>query len=52
MTKNATETDERRGARPEDDAGTFDRSFKYAVVVYAVVEFVAIALALYYRFAR
>ena len=41
-----------RRATREEDAGTFDRSFKYAVVVYAAVEFVAIALALYYKFAR
>ena len=35
-----------------EDAGTFDRSFKYAVIVYAVVEFFAIALLLYYKLAR
>ncbi len=35
-----------------EDAGTFDRSFKYAVIVYAAAEFVAIALVLYYKFAR
>ena len=40
------------GARPDGDAGTFDRSFKYAVIIYAVVEFFAIALALWYKFAR
>jgi len=34
------------------DAGTFDRSFRYAIIIYAVVEFVAIALVLYYKFAR
>ena len=46
-------TDDRRGdAPPDGDAGTFDPSFKYAVIVYAVVEFFAIALALWYRFAR
>jgi hypothetical protein len=36
----------------QGDAGTFDRSFKYAVIVYAVVEFIAIALLLYYKKAR
>ena len=41
-----------RGAEAEGDAGTFDRSFKYAVVVYAVVEFIAIALVLYYKLTR
>ena len=34
------------------EAGTFDRSFRVAVVVYAVVEFFAIALLLYYKLAR
>ena len=40
------------GACPDGDSGTFDRSFKYAVIIYAVVEFFAIALALWYKFAR
>jgi hypothetical protein len=45
--------DARGGAPPPaEDAGTFDRSFKYAVIIYAVVEFVAIALAVWYKFAR
>jgi hypothetical protein len=44
-------TKDEREARDED-AGTFDRSFKYAVIVYAVVEFFAIALVLYYKLAR
>jgi hypothetical protein len=35
------------GEPPDEDAGTFDRSFKYAVI-----EFVAIALALYYNATR
>ena len=34
------------------DAGNFDRSFKYAVIAYAVVEFFAIALLLCYKLAR
>jgi hypothetical protein len=42
----------RAGAKPDEDAGTFDRSFKYAVILYAVVEFVAIALVIYYKLAR
>lgn len=44
--------DERARVAPEEDAGTFDRSFKYAVIIYAVVEFFAIALLLYYKLAR
>ncbi|MET0647368.1 MAG: hypothetical protein ABW208_12155 [Pyrinomonadaceae bacterium] len=44
--------DERAGATPDEDAGTFDRSFKYAVIIYAVVEFIAIALVVYYTLAR
>ena len=47
MTKERRE----RVARNED-AGTFDRSFKYAVIIYAVVELFAIALLLYYKLAR
>jgi hypothetical protein len=49
-TKDRRDTD--RGAPPDEDAGTFDRSFKYAVIVYAVVEFFAIALALWYKATR
>jgi hypothetical protein len=44
--------DERGGVAPGEEAGTADRGFKYAVVVYAVVEFFAIALVLYYKLAR
>lgn len=47
-----TKDDARAGAPPAEDAGTFDRSFRYAVIIYAVAEFVAIALALWYKFAR
>ena len=42
----------RAGARAGGDAGTFERSFKYAVIAYAVAEFVAIALLLYHKAAR
>ena len=46
-------TNGRGGVTPAgEDAGTFDRSFKYGVIVYAVVEFFAIALVLYYEAAR
>ena len=45
-------TNEQGGTPPDEDAGTFDRSFKYAVIIYAVVEFIAIALALWYGATR
>ena len=56
-TANVMKTKTPTGAPREDDAGTvdagtFDRSFRYAIIIYAVVEFVAIALALWYKFAR
>jgi hypothetical protein len=44
--------DSRERVAHDADAGTFDRSFKYAVIIYAVVEFFAIALLLYYKLAR
>ena len=44
--------EQRGGVAPDEDAGTFDRSFKYAVIIYAVVEFFAIALVIYYKLAR
>ena len=47
MTKN-----KHGGEGPDEDASTFDRRFKYAVIAYVVVEFFAIALALYYKAAR
>ncbi len=37
---------------PVEDAGTFDRSFKYALIAYAVIEFIAIALIVYYQATR
>ena len=49
---NAMKKNGRGAATPDEDAGTFDRSFKYAVIIYAVVEFFAIALVLYYKLAR
>jgi hypothetical protein len=49
---NAPTEDEEQGAAPREESGAFDRSFKYAVIVYAVVEFFAIALVLYYKLAR
>jgi hypothetical protein len=51
--RNDVETDEAGADAPTDvDAGTFERSFKYAVIIYAVVEFFAIALLLWYKAAR
>jgi hypothetical protein len=56
MVTNVMETNDRRdthgGVPPDEDAGTFDRSFKYAIIVYAVAEFFAIALLLWYKCAR
>ncbi len=53
MNSKAMTKDVRKGRGPEEeDAGTFDRSFRAAVIVYAVVEFFAIALLLYYKLAR
>ncbi|HEX8500568.1 MAG TPA: hypothetical protein VF659_08260 [Pyrinomonadaceae bacterium] len=40
------------GAPPDEDARAFDRRFKYAVIIYAVVESAAIALLLYHEAAR
>ncbi len=39
------------GGRVEG-ASAFGRTFKYALVAYAVVEFVALALFVYYRITR
>ena len=52
QSQNVKKKNESAGATPDEDAGTFDRNFKYAVIIYAVVEFVAIALVLYYKLAR
>ena len=49
---NVMKKNEREVETPGGDAGTFDRSFRYAVIIYAVVEFFAIALVLYYKLAR
>lgn len=40
------------GSPPAEDSKAFDRQFRYALIAYAVVEFFAIALALYYQAAR
>jgi hypothetical protein len=48
----ATRKGEAMRAARDEDAGTFDRSFRVAVVVYAVAEFFAVALLLYYKLAR
>ncbi len=51
-TRNVLAKERRERVTNDEDAGNFDRSFKYAVIVYAVVEFFAIALLLYYKLAR
>ena len=43
-----TKVDEGRA----EGASDFDRTFKYALVIYAVVEFVAVALFVYYKVTR
>ena len=35
-----------------DEASAFGRGFKYALFVYAFVEFVAVALVVYYKVTR
>lgn len=54
MTRSPKVKEKGSGARAADGegAGTSERSFKYAVIVYAVAEFFAIALLLYYKLAR
>ncbi|HEY0173759.1 MAG TPA: hypothetical protein VGB98_22285 [Pyrinomonadaceae bacterium] len=52
MKTDRQETDEQGGEPPGEGAGTFDRSFKYALIAYAVVEFIAIALVVYYQATR
>jgi len=47
MTKNG-----HGGEGSDEDAGTFDRSFKYALIAYAVAEFIAIALFVYHKVTR
>ena len=49
---NVMKEDARGAATAGENAGTSDRSFKYAVIIYAVVEFFAIALVFYYKLAR
>ena len=48
----ALKKDECAAAAPGEGSGASDRSFRYAVIVYALVEFFAIALLLYYKLAR
>jgi hypothetical protein len=37
---------------PVEDLNTFNRRFKYALIACAVVEFIAIALVVYYKTMR
>lgn len=34
----------------EEDSNAFKRRFKYAVYAYAIIEFVALAIVVYYKF--
>jgi hypothetical protein len=52
MKTDRRKNDEQADAPPDEGAGTFDRSFKYAVIAYAVIEFIAIALVVYYQATR
>jgi hypothetical protein len=52
MQTDRRQPDEQRDAPREEDAGSFDRSFKYALIAYAVIEFIAIALVVYYQMTR
>lgn len=52
MQTDGRKPDERADAPPEEGAGTFDRSFRYAVIAYAIIEFIAIALVVYYQATR
>ena len=44
--------EKRERVTQDEEAGTSDRSFRMAVIIYAAVEFFAIALLLYYKLAR
>ena len=41
-----------RGESPAEDSAAFNRRFKYAVIAYAIIEFIAIAVVVYYKAAR
>jgi hypothetical protein len=36
----------------DEDSAAFNRRFKYAVIAYAVIEFIAIVFAVYYKVTR
>lgn len=36
----------------DEEAASYDRRFKYAVIAFAVIEFIVIALTVYYKLAR
>lgn len=52
QTLNAMKKDESPRVTTEEETGAGDRSFRVAVAVYALVEFFAIALLLWYKLAR
>jgi hypothetical protein len=35
-----------------EDSATFNRRFKYTVIAYAIIEFIAIAFVVYYKATR
>ncbi|MBA2501681.1 MAG: hypothetical protein H0V27_02260 [Pyrinomonadaceae bacterium] len=37
------------GQIQDEDSTAFNRRFKYAVYVYAIIEFIALALVIYYK---
>jgi hypothetical protein len=39
-------------SNPHEDRAAFDRRFKRAVIAFAVVEFIVMALSIYYKVAR
>lgn len=49
---NVLKTKGRGGEPPDEEASPFDRRFKYAVIALAILEFFAIALAVYHKAAR
>jgi hypothetical protein len=44
--------EEEMNLKRHEDEARFDVRFRYAVVAFAVIEFIVIALVVYYKFAR
>ena len=45
-------TDQGRDESQYEDSAAFNRRFKYAVIAYAIIEFIAIAFVVYYKATR